>query len=326
MPIPLVDFTGIGENATDIVLRLKDFPARDGKTDTVSREIRLGGQVATAVFAAAKWGLRTRYIGAAGSDRNADLHHQELRKHGVESHLARIRGAESRLSYILVEQPSGSRAVLCHRDPKVKLEKAQLKREWFQRTRLLHVDGENPEASRLAATWAREAGVPVMCDLDVFREELRFVMPQVDFPVLSLGILQALGGSNDPLRALPSIRIKHGSKLVCTTMGEQGALAWDGERFWYAPSYRVPVVDTTGAGDLFHAGFAYGLLHGWDPQGMIEFGCAAAGLNCTAHGARGGIGSVKAIESLRAARNRHPNLYTLTALSHAAKHARAARG
>ena len=68
MPTPMVDFTGIGENATDIVLRLKEFPARDGKTDTVSREIRLGGQVATAVVAAAQWGLRTRYIGAAGSD------------------------------------------------------------------------------------------------------------------------------------------------------------------------------------------------------------------------------------------------------------------
>jgi len=326
MPSPLVDFTGIGENATDIVLRLKDFPARDGKTDTVSREIRLGGQVATAVYAAAKWGLRTRYVGATGSDHNADLHYHELRKHTVESHLIRIRGAESRLSYILVEQPSGSRAVLCHRDARVKLEKRHLKKEWFQRTRLLHVDGENPEASRLAATWAREAGVPVMCDLDVFREELRFVMPQVDYPVLSLRILQALGGSNDPLVALPSIRAKYASKLVCTTMGEQGALAWDGHRFWYGPAYRVPVVDTTGAGDLFHAGFAYGLLHGWDVQPILEFGCAAAGLNCTAHGARGGIGSVRIIEKLRAGKKRHPHLYTGAVLAHAAEHAPAARG
>src|SRR6201993_4449173 len=126
MPQPLADFTGLGENATDIVLRIAAFPSRDGKADLVSRELRLGGQVATAVFAAAKWGLRTRYVGAAGSDHNADLHHQELRKLGVESHLARIRGAESRLSYILVEQPSGSRAVLCHRDTRVKLEKVHL--------------------------------------------------------------------------------------------------------------------------------------------------------------------------------------------------------
>src|SRR6266481_8710991 len=173
MPIPIVDFTGIGENATDIVLRLAEFPARDGKTDTVSREVHLGGQVATAVVAAAKWGLRTRYVGAVGSDQHAELHRSELHELGVESHLARAAGAESRLSYILVEKATGSRAVVCHRDPRVQIEKSYLQKAWFQRTRLLHVDGEHPEASQLAAKWAREAGVPVMCDLDVFREELR---------------------------------------------------------------------------------------------------------------------------------------------------------
>jgi sulfofructose kinase len=325
MPIPLVDFTGIGENATDIVLRLKEFPARDGKTDTVKRELRLGGQVATAVFAAARWGLRTRYVGAAGSDHQAQLHQAELRGAGVESHLLRIRGAESRLSYILVEQPTGSRAVLCHRDTRVTLSKSYLKKDWFQRSRLVHVDGENPEASRLAATWAREAGVPVMCDLDVFRDELRFLLPQVDFPVLSLGILEPLGGSNDPLVGLPEIRAKYSAKMVCTTMGERGALAWDGNRFWYAAAYRVPVLDTTGAGDLFHAGFAFGLLRGWDTQRTLEFGCAAAGLNCTAHGARGAVGSVRAIERLRTTRKRHPNQYSLASLANAAAHGRAGR-
>jgi len=326
MPIPLVDFTGIGENATDIVLRLKAFPARDGKTDTVSREIRLGGQVATAVFAVAQWGLRTRYVGVAGSDHHAASHQMALRKEGVETHLLRVPGAESRLSYILVEQGTGSRAVLCHRDSRLKLATTFLQKPWFQRTRLLQVDGENPEASRVAATCAREAGVPVMCDLDVFREELRFILPQVDFPVLSRGILEPLGGSNEPLVALPRIRAKYGAKLVCTTMGEQGALAWDGKHFWFAAAYRVSVVDTTGAGDLFHAGFAYGLLRGWDTRRMLDFGCAAAGLNCTAHGARGGIGSVRAIENLRSRGRLHPKLYTDRVLAEAVKRAQAAQG
>jgi sulfofructose kinase len=319
MSIPIADFTGIGENATDIVIGLAGFPARDGKTDTVSREIRLGGQVATAVVAAAKWGLRTRYIGAAGRDNNADLHLAELQALGVETHLLRVGGAESRLSYILVEQATGSRAVLCHRDRKVKIEKSWLRKEWFQRSGLVHVDGEHSEASRLAAGWAREAGVPVMCDLDVFTKELRFLLPQVDFPVLSRGILEALGGSNDPLVALPNIRALYGCKLVCTTMGEHGALAWDGRRFCYAPAYRVAVVDTTGAGDLFHAGFAYGTLRGWDTQRVLEFGCAAAGLNCMAHGARGGIGSLQAIERLRAGKKRHPAQYSAKALRQAAE-------
>jgi sulfofructose kinase len=317
----MVDFTGVGENATDVVLRLAEFPARDGKTDTVSREIRLGGQVATAVFAAAKWGLQTRYVGATGSDHHAEMHRAELCAHGVETHLRRVRGAESRLSYILVEDATGSRAVLCHRDPRVTIEGSYLKKEWFQRSRLVHIDGESPEASRLAAMWARQSNVAVMCDLDVFREELRLLLPFVDFPVLSAGVLEPLGGSHDPLIALPNIRIKYGSKLVCTTLGERGALAWDGQRFWFAPAYRVLVVDTTGAGDLFHAGFAYGLLHGWDTQKILEFGCAAAGLNCMAHGARGGIGSVGAIERLRVQKKRHPSKYTSAILAQAAERA-----
>jgi len=325
MPIPIVDFTGIGENATDIVLRLKDFPARDGKTDTVSREVRLGGQVATAVVATAAWGLRCRYVGAAGSDHNAELHQHDLRSRRIDSHLLRIPHAESRLSYILVEQNSGSRAVLAHRDPRVQLARTYLKKDWFQRSRLVHVDGENPEASRIAASWAREADVPVMCDLDQFRDSLRFLLPQVDYPVLSLGVLEPLGGSNDPLVALPAIRARYGSIAICTTLGEQGALAWTGDRFWYAPAYRVPVVDTTGAGDLFHAGFAYGLLQGWDLQHILEFGCAAAGLNCQAHGARGGIQTLASIERLRKSCKRHPRQYSSAVLEHAASNARKAR-
>ena len=325
MSFPLVDFTGIGENATDIVLRLKEFPARDGKTDTLSREVRLGGQVATAVVAAATWGLRCRYVGTAGSDHNAELHQKDLRARKIDSHLLRVPGAESRLSYILVEDETGSRAVLAHRDPRVKLSPSYLRKDWFQRSRLIHVDGESPDASRLAASWAREAGVPVMCDLDQFRDELRFLLPQVDYPVLSLGVLEPLGGSNDPLAALPAIRAKYGCIAVCTTLGEQGALAWDGHHFRYAPAYRVAVVDTTGAGDLFHAGFAYGLLRSWDLQRLLEFGCAAAGLNCQAHGARGGIAAVPAIERLRKARKRHPQQYSSAVLEHAAVHARKGR-
>jgi len=322
MPLPLADFTCIGENATDIVLRLRDFPARDGKTDTLSREVRLGGQVATAVVAVASWGLRCRYVGAAGSDHNAELHQKDLRGRRVDSHLLRVSGGESRLSYILVEDRSGSRAVLAHRDPRVRLKPSYLRRAWFQRSRLVHVDAENLDASRLAASWAREAGVPVMCDLDQFREGLGFLLPQVEYPVLSVGILEPLTGSHDPLVALPAILARYSAKVVCATIGEQGALAWDGQHFRYAAAYRVPVVDTTGAGDLFHAGFAYGVLHNWDLQRILEFGCAAAGLNCKAHGARGGIASVRAIEKLVAGRVRHPLQYSQALLERASDRAR----
>ena len=86
----------------------------------------------------------------------------------------------------------------------------------------------------------------------------------------------------------------------------------DGMQFHYAPAYRVAVRDTTGAGDIFHAGFIYGFLQGWPTQRQLDFACAAAALNCTGVGARGGIQSVETIEELMAAGVRHPAAYNVS--------------
>jgi sugar/nucleoside kinase (ribokinase family) len=75
-------------------------------------------------------------------------------------------------------------------------------------------------------------------------------------------------------------------------------IAWDGSQFHYAAAFRVEPVDTTGAGDIFHAGFIYGLLQDWPLARQMDFACAAAALNCKVIGARGGIESVEAIENL----------------------------
>jgi sulfofructose kinase len=104
---------------------------------------------------------------------------------------------------------------------------------------------------------------------------------------------------------------RYGSTLAAATLGQDGVLAWDGERFHHTPAYLVPVVDTTGAGDIFHAGFIYGLLRGWSLDRQLDFACAAAALNCTASGARGGIQSVGAIEELIATGSRHDSQFHL---------------
>jgi sulfofructose kinase len=86
-------------------------------------------------------------------------------------------------------------------------------------------------------------------------------------------------------------------------------LAWDGSLFHHARAYRVPVADTTGAGDVFHAGFIYGLLQGCPLSRQLEFACAAAALNCTAAGARGGICPVEEIERLVHTGEQYPSTY-----------------
>jgi sulfofructose kinase len=105
--------------------------------------------------------------------------------------------------------------------------------------------------------------------------------------------------------ALRSMQRRYGCRLTAATLGEEGVLAWDGLRFHHSPAYRVQVVDTTGAGDIFHAGFIYALLQGWELERQLDFACAAAALNCTAIGARGGIETVGRIEALMAGGETH---------------------
>jgi sulfofructose kinase len=100
--------------------------------------------------------------------------------------------------------------------------------------------------------------------------------------------------------------------LTAATLGPDGVLAWDGNQFHHTPAYCVPVVDTTGAGDIFHAGFIYGLLQDWSLERQLDFACAAAALNCMAAGARGGIQTVEAIENLMATCSRYYAAYCVT--------------
>jgi sulfofructose kinase len=93
------------------------------------------------------------------------------------------------------------------------------------------------------------------------------------------------------------------------TLGRQGALAWDGTQFHCSPGYRVDAIDTTGAGDIFHGAFVYTLLQDWPLGRSLDFSNAAAALNCTGLGARGGIKPIAAVDRQMREGTRHDPAY-----------------
>ena len=92
---------------------------------------------------------------------------------------------------------------------------------------------------------------------------------------------------------------KRGPWFVGVTLGPGGALAYVHGEFHYVAAYRVPVVDSTGAGDIFHAGSIYGLLQGWSAPDTLRFAAAAAALKCEKLGGRPGIPTLECAEDAR---------------------------
>jgi len=302
--LSLVDLVGVGLNATDTLIPLPKFPERGSKVEYKRASILPGGQTASAVIACQTWGLTTRYVGKLGDDDAARLHCREFARTGVDARVIKVPHAASAHSYILVDN-GGERTVLCQRNDQVLLRPEDLKREWIVNSRALLVEGFETAAALQAANWARTAGISVIADLDEMYDGVEDLAANVDYLVVSRDFPKRMTGERNLELALRKMKNRYGCAVTAATLGQDGVLAWDGERFHLRPAYCVEVIDTTGAGDIFHAGFIYGLLQGWPLPRRLDFACAAAALNCTRTGARGGIGPIEEIEQLMATTPRY---------------------
>jgi sugar/nucleoside kinase (ribokinase family) len=144
----------------------------------------------------------------------------------------------------------------------------------------------------------------VTADLDNLYPGVEALLESVDYSITSLDFPGRLTGEHDLFVSLPRIASRFGCRLSAATLGANGVLAWDGARFHYSPAFDVKPVDTTGAGDIVHAAFAFSLLRGDDLPQMLEFSCAAAALSILAPGARGGIATVDEIDKMIRVGNR----------------------
>ena len=313
-PLPMADIVGVGLNATDTIVRLPHFPADGSKVEFRESEILPGGQVASAVVACSTWGLKTRYVGKIGDDSYGQLQREEMDRCGVEAHWTVAPGCQSQSSFILVDERTGERTVLWKRDARLELFPNEIEKDWVVRSRLLHVDGHDCRAAATAGRWAREAGIPVTADLDNLYPGVEALLEVVDYAITSRDFPSRITGEKDLLVALPKMAARFGNRVAAATIGEDGVLAWNGSQFHYSPAFLVRAVDTTGAGDIFHAGFAFGLLRGYALDDLLTFACAAAGLSCTAPGARGGIAALGEIEQVVREGARHRVAYSLEQL------------
>jgi sulfofructose kinase len=307
--MPEFDLVGVGLNATDTLLIVPHFPAYAGKVPFVEEIVSPGGQVASAMVACARLGLRVKYIGAIGDDERGRVQMRSLEGTGINlDHVQLRRNCANQSAYIIIDRSTGERTVLWRRDDCLRINPAEIAEEQIAGARMLHIDGHDTPAVAHAAAIARRNGIPVTVDVDTIYHGFDKVLPNVDYLVASSEFPVAWTGNRDPFRALEALQTEYGMKVAAMTLGAHGSLARIDGEFLYAPAYVVNCVDTTGAGDVFHGAFCYAVLQGMPMRDVLEFSNAMAALNCTALGARGGIRPLDEVHALmaRAERRAHP--------------------
>lgn len=286
---------GLGQCSIDHVAVVDGFPPYAGKIAMTSYRRLPGGQIATALLACARLGLRTAFVSSVGDDGAAELVLAPLRAAGIDvSRVLEMPGAASQLALIVVDERRGERTVIWHRDPRLALPRARLERSDVERGRALHVDAGDPDVASWAARVARDAGRPVFADVDTVAPGVDDVLRAVDFPIVSSQFAeQRFGGPEEALRGLAEL----GARFPVVTLGERGAV---GGRCLASPAFEVEVRDTTGAGDVFHGAFIVAVLGGAGPERALRIANAAAAMNCRALGAQGGLPTPAELEAFLA--------------------------
>ena len=286
------DVVGVGLNATDTLLVVPRFPAYAGKVPFEEEILSPGGQVASALAACARLGLRTKYIGTVGDDERARIQLASLRESGINlDHVQRRAKCPNQSAYIVIDESTGERTVFWSRPDCLAIAPESITEDQIACARLLHIDGHDTAAVGRAAEIARSHGIPVTVDVDTIYPGFDKVLPLVDYLITSSEFPTRWTGIEDPLEALTAIQREHGMKVAAMTLGAEGALAMSEGVFHYSPGFALNCVDTTGAGDVFHGAFCYSCLQEMPLPEALEFSNAMAALNCTEFGARGGLTS-----------------------------------
>src|SRR4030043_1962617 len=155
------EVVGRGLNSVDFLCVVPEFPALNSKMRILKFSKRGGGQVATAMVALNRWGVKTKYIGKIGGDELGQFSLTSLREEGVDISSVTIEpSATNQYAMILVDGPSGERTILWDRDERLVYRGGELRKENDCLGKILHLDGHDIRAALQCARWAGEEKLP----------------------------------------------------------------------------------------------------------------------------------------------------------------------
>lgn len=284
-----IDVIGIGQCALDYIGLIGKYPDADTKCEFTGLLVQGGGPVATALVALQRWGMKCSFCGVAGDDEFGNLIIRDLEHEGVDLTGLKIRKESvSQFAFSLAEPLTGRRTIFWRRPSGTPLQPDEVDPEMILGVRCLLTDAFFPDATLAACKTARKTGIPVVVDAGSLRPGMPEIMKLSNYFIASENFARAFMPGKSIGKVCRAIA-GQGPELAAVTLGEKGYAAYFNSKFIEVPAFPVEAVDTTGCGDIFHAGFVYGMLNAWKPARSLKFAAWAAAMVSRFPGGRTGI-------------------------------------
>ncbi|POT54906.1 ribokinase [Citrobacter amalonaticus] len=286
----------VGITVQDRIYSLSNLPEGGGKYQSNQYLETGGGPAATAAVAIARLGIAVDFIGRVGDDSCGNTLLKELQDWGVNTEFCRqYPNARSSQSAILVDQ-QGERIIVNYPSPDLDTDAQWLESIDFTRYDIVLADVRWHEGTLKSFTLARAAGVMTLLDADMTPQDITPLVALADHAVFSKPGLKRMTGQDNAEEGL-KIATKHTDGKVYVTLGDEGSLWLENVQRCQQPAFSIEVVDTTGAGDVFHGAMAVALAEKMPTAQAIRFASAVAAMKCTQAGGRAGIPNREQTES-----------------------------
>ena len=289
---------GIGACVMDTLVSLPHYPLEDTKLRALSTKQAGGGPVATGLVAAARLLESAAFLGVLSKDAAGDFLLADFQKYGVATDLVtRLEGYRAFTSTIWLSADTASRTCVFDKGNLPPLVLTEEMKQAVAGATLLMVDGNELDAAVAAARHAKACGTKVLYDCGGLYEGVERLLALTDIMIPSEEFALGHTGADTAEAAAIELYRRYAPEVVVVTRGKHGGLLFDGRKTVAYPIYPANVVDSNGAGDVFHGAFAAGVVKGYDYLKCCHFASAVSALKCTGVGARESVPSFDTVRT-----------------------------
>ena len=296
------DVFGIESGCLDLNVCIDEMPKLNTGTHVTDLSWQGGGKVSSGLIASARLGAKCAISGSFGDDTYGMICYNDFKRHGIDMPNFYLRaGKTTSLDIVVAEKKSMTRTMLFRPGTSERIKEEEVDWNLLSETKLLFIAGYGA-LSMKAADKAHELGAKVLIDADGYAEDIMTTIPKIDYFIGSEFVFDGLfpGAKEKGLENLKEEceKIKAmGPEVVVFTFGEKGCIGLsDEDGYFTLPAFKVDVVDTVGAGDIFHGAFAAMAAQGKSAKECALYASATSAIKCTRIGGRAGIPTMEVLE------------------------------